>query len=221
MKSTLAVLAWFGASVVFSELLGYLLHRLLHSGKIGWLSCAHMKHHLLLYGPMASQRPGHAYKDATTDDLALGNVGLEWLLPGAVLLSLSVTLLHFLGVTLLHQLVFVTGSLGWTFLMFSYLHDRMHVAGFWMERNRVFKNWFVSARNAHDVHHWALNDQGLMDKNFGIAFFFFDRLLGTFVVEWPAFNRCGYANAMQRFGDMVGSPVDHAPETTLTLQSVR
>lgn len=220
MKSALAVLAWFGASVAVSELLGYLLHRLLHSGKIGWLSRSHMKHHLVLYGPMASQRPGHSYHDATTDDIALGNVGLEWLLPGALLLSLSVTFLHCLHVTLLHQIVFVATSLGWSFLMFSYLHDRMHVAGFWMERNQLLKRWFVSARQAHDIHHWALNDQGFMDKNFGIAFFFCDRLLGTFVIERPAFNRHGYASAMERFGDMVGSPAEPVPEAELIPQSV-
>jgi len=207
--------------VVVSELFGYLLHRLLHSGKIGWLSRSHMRHHLVLYGPMALQRPGHSYHDATTGDIALGNVGLEWLIPGAIVLSMLVTLLHLLHVTLLHQLLFVAGSLGWSFLMFSYLHDRMHIAGFWMEKNRLLKSWFVSARHAHDIHHWALNEQGFMDKNFGIAFFSFDRLLGTFVTERPAFNQCGYANALERFGNMIGSPAEHLPETTFTLQSVR
>jgi hypothetical protein len=64
-------------------LLGYLLHRLLHSGRIGFLSRSHMKHHLALYGPLQPQRPGTAYHDATTGDVAIGNVGLEWLLPGA------------------------------------------------------------------------------------------------------------------------------------------
>lgn len=221
MKNTLSVLAWLGASVVVSELFGYLLHRLLHSGKIGWLSRSHMRHHLVLYGPTAPQRPGHAYHDATTGDIALGNVGLEWLVPGTIILSVLVTLLHFWQVTVLHQLIFVAGSLGWSFLMFSYLHDCMHIAGFWMERNRLLRSWFVSARNAHDIHHWALNEQGFMDKNFGIAFFAFDRLLGTFVTERPAFNQCGYASAMERFGDLIASPVEPTPEPTFTIQSVR
>lgn len=206
MKSALAVLFWFAASILASELLGYLLHRLLHSGKIGFLSRSHMRHHLVLYGPLQSQRPGTSYRDATTDAIALGNIGLEWLVPGALLLVASVTLLQFLRVSMLHQTIFVAGSLAWSFLMFSYLHDRMHIDDFWMERAPCLKRWFVSAREAHDIHHWALNNDGLMDKNFGIAFFFFDRIFGTWTGRWPSFNRRGYANALHRFRDVLEPP---------------
>src|ERR1700751_5910816 len=135
MKNVIPVLAWFAASIGVSELLGYLLHRLLHSGKIGFLSRSHMRHHLVLYGPLQSQRPGSGYQDATTDSIALGNVGLEWLVPGPFLLVLSITVLHFFGVSVIYQSIFVAGSLAWSFIMFSYLHDRMHIADFWMERN--------------------------------------------------------------------------------------
>ena len=206
MKNALAVLFWFAASILASELLGYLLHRLLHSGKIGFLSRSHMRHHLVLYGPLQSQRPGTSYRDATTDAVALGNIGLEWLVPGALLLAVSLTALHFLHVSAIHQAIFVAGSLAWSFLMFSYLHDRMHIDDFWMERAPCLKRWFVSAREAHDIHHWALNDDGLMDKNFGIAFFFFDRIFGTWTARWPSFNRHGYENARRRFSDVLESP---------------
>jgi hypothetical protein len=74
-----------------------------------------------------------------------------------------------------------------------------------MERNRCLKFWFVRARRSHDIHHWALNDQGLMDKNFGIGFFFFDRLFGTHTREQRGFNRRGYRAALRRFGDLVGT----------------
>jgi hypothetical protein len=211
MKSALSLLAWLAASVAVSELLGYLLHRLLHSGRIGFLSRSHMKHHLVLYGPLQSQRPGTAYQDATSGDVAIGNVGLEWLLPGALLLVASVTLLSMLQVPLLHQAVFVGGTLVWSFLMFSYLHDRMHMAGFWMESNRWLRKWFVAARDAHDIHHFALNDQGFMDKNFGIAFFFFDRVFGTLASDPPAFNERGYASALSRFGDLLEGPQGSNP----------
>jgi putative SOS response-associated peptidase YedK len=36
----------------------------------------------------------------------------------------------------------------------------------------------------HDIHHHALNNDGLMDKNFGIGFFAFDRLFGTLWDRW-------------------------------------
>jgi sterol desaturase/sphingolipid hydroxylase (fatty acid hydroxylase superfamily) len=206
MKTALAALAWLVASIFVSELLGYLLHRLLHSGKIGFLSRSHMRHHLVLYGPLHSQRPGTGYLDATVGELALFNIGMEWIIPGAILLVASVTALHFLHVTLFPQGVFVVGTLSWSFIMFSYLPDRMHMDDFWMERNRWLKRWFLSAREAHDIHHWALNDRGFMDKNFGIAFFLFDRVFGTWAAHWPSFNRRGYKNALHRFADVLETP---------------
>src|SRR4249919_3634515 len=107
MKSALAAFAWLVTSIFVSEFLGYLLHRLLHSGKIGFLSRSHMRHHLVLYGPLQPQRSGPEYHDATTDSVALGNVGLEWLIPGAMLLLTSIVVLHWLHVTLFHRVVFV------------------------------------------------------------------------------------------------------------------
>jgi sterol desaturase/sphingolipid hydroxylase (fatty acid hydroxylase superfamily) len=83
--------------------------------------------------------------------------------------------------------------------MFSYLHDRLHVKNFWMERNPVLKPWFRGARRLHDIHHRVLNDRGLMDKNFGIGFFLFDRLFGTFSPEQPPFNHRGYEVAKKKF----------------------
>jgi sterol desaturase/sphingolipid hydroxylase (fatty acid hydroxylase superfamily) len=213
MKNVISALAWIAASVFVSELLGYFLHRLLHSGKIGFLSRNHMKHHLVLYGPLQSQRPGSGYQDATTGEVAIGNVGLEWLIPSSVLLAGSLGLLHLFQVTLLHQLIFVAGTLVWSFLMFSYLHDRMHMAGFWMERHPLLKRWFVAARDAHDIHHWSLNDDGFMDKNFGIAFFFFDRLFGTLACAVPVFNQRGYDSALWRFGDLLRAPGVQVEET--------
>jgi sterol desaturase/sphingolipid hydroxylase (fatty acid hydroxylase superfamily) len=203
MKSAISVFAWIGISIVGSELLGYLLHRLMHSGRIGFLSRSHMRHHLLLYGPFDPQRPGPEYQDATIGEVAIGNVGLEWLLPGGAILGTGVLLLHLLQVTSVHQAIFVSISLVWSFLMFSYLHDRMHITGFWMEENRWLKPWFLSARRAHDIHHWALNRRGFMDKNFGIGFFFFDRCFGTFTAVRPVFNRDGYEAAKHRFGDVL------------------
>ena len=197
MKNVISVLAWIAASIFVSELLGYFLHRVLHSGKIGFLSRSHMKHHLVLYGPLQSQRrPGPEYQDATSGEVAIGNVGLEWLIPGSALLGGSVVVLHLMRVTLLHQLIFVAGTLVWSFLMFSYLHDRMHLAGFWMERHPPAEA-LVRSRARHD---------GFMDKNFGIAFFFFDRLFGTLASDPPVFNRHGYAAALRRFGDLLRSP---------------
>ena len=63
----------------------------------------------------------------------------------------------------------------------------------------IVKIWFCWARNLHDIHHRALNNQGLMDKNFGIGFAFFDWLFGTMAPIQPPFNHAGLAAARQRF----------------------
>jgi sterol desaturase/sphingolipid hydroxylase (fatty acid hydroxylase superfamily) len=160
---------------------------------------SHMKHHMVLYGPLQKQRPSEEYLDATTGKVALGNIGLEWIVPSSAILSVVVIVLRLLRIPLFDQAVSLGTTLAWTFLMFSYLHDRMHIKNFWMERNSILKAWFRSARRLHDIHHRVLNDRGLMDKNFGIGFFLFDRMFGTLSPEQSTFNRKGYEVAQERF----------------------
>jgi sterol desaturase/sphingolipid hydroxylase (fatty acid hydroxylase superfamily) len=191
------------AAIVVAELLGYLLHRLMHSGWISWICAGHMKHHLVLYGPLAKMRPSEQYMDATTGRIAIGNIGLEWIVPSGVILDIALVALHILRVSAIGQAVSMGTILTWSFLMFSYLHDRMHIRNFWMAGAPLFKRWFVQARRLHDIHHHSMNDQGYMDKNFGIGFFVFDRLFGTLTREFSGFNRRGYAAAQLRFGDLV------------------
>ena len=193
------IVGWILGSAFAAEFLGYLLHRLLHTGWIPWLSASHMKHHIVLYGPLKKQRPSAHYMDATTGRPTLGNIGGEWLLPTALLLGGVSVLFALLQVEIFHQLLFLSTVLTWSFVMFSYVHDRMHIKNFWMERNPVLKRWFRRARQLHDIHHRVLNDQGLMNKNFGIGFDLVDRLFGTLCREQGPFNHRGYAQAKERF----------------------
>jgi sterol desaturase/sphingolipid hydroxylase (fatty acid hydroxylase superfamily) len=199
MRAITNIAVWVVASGIVAELLGYLLHRLLHCGWIRWLSASHMKHHMLLYGPLQKQRPSEHYMDATRGRLAIGNIGGEWLAPTTVLLVTAVGTFWVLKVTFLHQVIFLATVVGWSFVMFSYLHDRMHVQHFWMERNPLLKVWFLRSRQLHDIHHRMLNDGGLMDKNFGIGFFWFDWLFGTLSPQQGSFNHHGYAAARDKF----------------------
>ena len=187
------------ASIVAAEFLGYVLHRLMHSGWIPWLSASHMKHHMILYGPFQKQRPSEKYIDATTGEIAIGNIGLEWIIPSAVILAISLAILSVFHISYLNRACCIGTILLWSFLMFSYLHDRMHIKNFWMERAPVLRRWFVRARRLHDIHHHVLNNHGLMDKNFGIGFFAFDKLFGTLAFDTLAFNQRGYAAAKLRF----------------------
>jgi sterol desaturase/sphingolipid hydroxylase (fatty acid hydroxylase superfamily) len=194
----LSIAAWTLGSCVASELLGYWLHRLMHSGAIPFLSRNHMKHHLVLYGPLQRQR-SETYRDATDDSLSLGNIGLEWLAPAALSIALVIGVFRFLHVPLRYQLLSLGIILAWSFLIFSYLHDVMHIEGFWLAKNKWLKRWFLSARGLHDIHHRVLNDRGLMNTNFGIGFFAFDRLFGTLSLRQPPFNHRGYAVAREKF----------------------
>jgi len=198
MTTLIAVANWTFGSCLSAELMGYALHRLLHSGAIGFLSRSHMQHHLVQYGPLEQQRSAN-YRDAIDQRLALGNIGVEWLMPAALLLIVALVLFRILGIPLLYQVVYVGCTLGWSFLMFSYLHDVMHVEGFWLEKTPLLKRWFAGARRRHDIHHRALNDQGIMNKNFGIGLFLFDRLFGSHCDVEPGFNPTGYQAAMERF----------------------
>lgn len=190
---------WAIGSCLVSEFLGYALHRLLHSDKIRILSRSHMEHHLQLYGPLADQRPEGGYHDATNDRFSLGNVGLEWLIPGAGLLLVCILLLNVFHVRIRFQITFVGFALAWSFITFSYVHDGMHVRDFWMAGSPILKRWFVKARLRHDIHHQQLNDVGLMDKNFGIGLSIFDRVFGTHLRSSKSFNTAGYRAALRRY----------------------
>jgi sterol desaturase/sphingolipid hydroxylase (fatty acid hydroxylase superfamily) len=211
MTTILAGVSWLAGSCISAELLGYWLHRLLHSGIVGFLSRSHMRHHMVLYGPLQPQRSSE-YRDATRTHISLGNIGAEWLVPAVLLIALAAAVFRVFHVRALFQLIYFGTTLLWSFLMFSYLHDCMHVEGFWLERNRWLKHWFISARQRHDMHHFLMNDQGLMNRNFGIGFFLFDRLFGTFSKGGTAFNHEGYRAAMKKF-----SSVLHANSSRETL----
>jgi sterol desaturase/sphingolipid hydroxylase (fatty acid hydroxylase superfamily) len=204
MRGLTHIAVCLAASIIAAEFLGYLLHRLMHSGWIPWLSASHMKHHLILYSPLQKQRPSEQYLDATTGEVAIGNIGLEWIAPSGVILAIAVVALRLLRVSFTDQVLSIGTILVWSFLMFSYLHDRMHIKGFWMGRAPLLSRWFLTARRLHDIHHHALNNEGLMEKNFGIGFFVFDRVFGTLAYETSPFNRRGYAAAQKRFQNLYG-----------------
>jgi sterol desaturase/sphingolipid hydroxylase (fatty acid hydroxylase superfamily) len=139
------------------------------------------------------------YKNSTDARPSLGNIGLEWIVPIAVILVLAWGAMNFFGVARRYQAVALSMMVVWPVFMFSYLHDRMHLQDFWMERAPLLKNWFLRSRRLHDIHHHSLNDDGRMDRNFGIAFFVFDRLFGTLRKRHCPLNRHGYRAALRRY----------------------
>jgi sterol desaturase/sphingolipid hydroxylase (fatty acid hydroxylase superfamily) len=165
-------------SCLVAEFAGYWLHRLLHSEKFPMLSRSHMAHHLILYGPTQPMRADN-YKDATHGRFSLGNVGLEWLAPSAVLLIVCWAFLFVLRIPLIYQVIVLGILVVWPFFTFSFLHDAMHLRDARMARLPLVKVWFRHARRLHDIHHHSLNNAGRMNTNFGIGFYFFDRIFDT------------------------------------------
>jgi len=186
-------------SVIVAEFAGYWLHRLLHSDKFPALSRGHLVHHFLVYGPRKPMRAG-GYLDATDDRFSVGNVGIEWLAPSAIILLFCWGVMALFGVPQVYQALVLCTLLGWPMLMFNYLHDRMHIENFWMTRVPVLKSWFLKARRLHDIHHRSVNGKGFMDTNFGIGFYFFDRFFRTMAKRHRPFNWQGYQAAIWRYG---------------------
>jgi sterol desaturase/sphingolipid hydroxylase (fatty acid hydroxylase superfamily) len=205
MNTSLLHTTWLGifvtflGSVLFAEFSGYWVHRFLHTDKLPLLSRPHIIHHFLLYGPTQPMR-APVYKDATVGRFSLGNIGLEWILPSSLILLACWAVLYLLHVRALYQFCAVFTLLAWPLLMFSYLHDKMHVSNFWMERVPVIALWFRHARRCHDIHHHTFNDIGRMDANFGIGFFWFDRLFHTYAKRHRPLNWLGYHAAAARYG---------------------
>jgi sterol desaturase/sphingolipid hydroxylase (fatty acid hydroxylase superfamily) len=185
-------------SVLVAEMAGYALHRLMHSDRVPAMSRAHLIHHLLIYGPKQPMRTAE-YNDATAGRASIGNVGLEWILPTGMILAVCWIVLWLIDVPLGYRVLFTFTLLAWPIFMFSYLHDRMHIQNFWMERAPVLKWWFRKARRLHDIHHRSLDGNGRMDKNFGIGFFLFDRIFHTLAKRHCPFNLHGYRAAVRRY----------------------
>src|SRR5713226_5155255 len=159
-------------SVVVAEFAGYWLHRLLHSDKFPALSRGHLIHHFLIYGPRQPMR-AREYHDATDNRFSVGNVGIEWLAPSAIILLSCWGLMALLGVPPVYQVLALCTLLCWPIFMFSYLHD---------------------------IHHRSVDSEGFMDSNFGIGFYFFDRFFRTMAKRHRPFNWRGYKAAIGRYG---------------------
>jgi hypothetical protein len=91
------VIATLVDSVIVAEFAGYWLHRLLHSDKFPALSRGHLIHHFLIYGPRQPMRAGE-YHDATDNRFSVSNVGVEWLVPSALILLFCWGVMAALGV---------------------------------------------------------------------------------------------------------------------------
>lgn len=142
-------------SLLGSELIGYLYHRLAHEPGTA-LYHAHMRHHLEAY-PHTDFMSVERYRDTGTSSFTI------WFIP-VFLLFVSVQFL-LLPMPLFW---FALATTCFSAAMNIYVHDAVHVSSMSMD-----SGWFKWARLRHFVHHRN------MKRNFGIWMFLFDRLFRT------------------------------------------
>lgn len=84
-----------------------------------------------------------------------------------------------------------------------------------MEKSFVFRNWFLRIRKLHDIHHLHVSDDGKMNVNYGICFFIFDRIIGSYRKTFSNFNKAGYEVAKQKYQFINKNPEIQPCEVTL------
>lgn len=186
-------------AIISGEFLGYWLHVLLHSNKIEFLSKAHMIHHLVVYGPK-QEFTSDKYKTSLIDNRpGIAGVGLEWIIPVILIVSGMTLILWALNIPLHLAVIFVMATGIWELIMFNYMHDALHLRHFWMINNKLLSKWFLQTRQKHLIHHLEIDNTGRMNTNYGICFFFFDKLFRTFEGKLNKFNEFGYEKAKTRY----------------------
>jgi sterol desaturase/sphingolipid hydroxylase (fatty acid hydroxylase superfamily) len=190
-------------AVVYTEFVGYWLHILLHSEKVPALSRAHMLHHLRDYGPKKPLHRSGAYLNSAESRTNFLGVGMEWFLPVLLIISGSLAMLWLLGVPASHQIVFLLTGILWGHFLFGHMHSAMHLTDFWMLKVPVLNIWFRKIRQLHDFHHLQISADGRMQKNYGICFFWFDRLFGSYSPKPKEFNHSGHEAALVRYKNVL------------------
>jgi sterol desaturase/sphingolipid hydroxylase (fatty acid hydroxylase superfamily) len=185
-------------SWLLAEFYGYWLHVLLHSDRFRWLSQRHMSHHLKSYAPGKAMRT-KVYLQDTRSHLHVAGLGLEWLAPALVLIAITALGEWAGGFTWLEILVSESILIWYSVFLFWHLHDQMHLKSPRLLKSTWLRRLFLRSRRNHDIHHNHITDEGLMQKNFGIAFPIFDHLFGTYHSRLEGLNREGVEAAYNRY----------------------
>jgi len=152
---------------LFVSFFGYWVHRGLHKKFSGPFGKSHKTHHEIMYPvtDFKSDKYRSAGKDSSLIFFAVISIPIV-ALP---------FLLSFLGILSLVKALLIVGQMifwGW---LHNYIHDAFHINNHWLSRVPVVKIWFNRLIDLHFGHHCDVQ------KNFGIFFFGWDRLFGTYM----------------------------------------
>ena len=199
----------FLVSLIISEIYGYWLHVLLHSYIFPSLSKAHMNHHILSYPPGGKMRHPEYIQDRIPEDKTVFGIGLEWIIPSLILLSATFCVEWLIGLSLGQIILSISTMITYTIFLFLFMHESLHLKDHFLLKVRPLKSWYIKVRKLHDIHHHYVDDNGLMNKNYGIAFFFFDKIFRTYMPNLRGkFNKDGIIKAEERLREYSGSKYD-------------
>lgn len=190
----------FLSSLILAEIYGYWLHVLLHSYWVPSLSRGHMNHHISSYPPGQKMRSEEYIQNVEDNDILVFGLGLEWLIPSFIILLFTIGAEWLMGMSF-YQIAFsVSIILFYTIFLFLFLHETLHIKNHPILKIKFIKKWYLKARKLHDIHHHYVDDYGLMNKNYGIAFFWLDKIFGTYLPGLrEGFNKDGAKIAKLRF----------------------
>jgi hypothetical protein len=138
---------------------GYAVHKALHHPALGKIHDTHDVHHKLMYPPEDYLDTGK-YREVPDNAQPFKYYAAAAVpLVAAVFIFLPLTI----AISLAVELAVVAWANDW-------LHQKMHIKGYWLERY----TWFHHLRALHWHHH--VDDS----KNIGIFSWFTDKILGTY-----------------------------------------
>ncbi len=161
------------AGPVVIEFAGYWWHRLgEHGGKLGRAVVAkHYKHHEKDY-PVTRYNPSEKkYRKAGS---------WSWYVLGALIIAAL-----FVSLPRPYNYVAIVSGILYAKFVMSLLHGKFHV------RTQFEKSkWFRTRRHLHEIHHWG-------PYNYGISFYFVDRLFGTYRTDFPEAKERNFPKSWQ------------------------
>lgn len=162
LEQLIYILLSCAGGVIGVELGGYVWHRWAeHGGKLGQkVVSRHIKHHEKDY-PYTKLRPHkNKYQSAKS---------WSWYILGTILI-----ILMYILVARPYSFIMIASGLIYAKFVVNYLHSRFHINNHWLAKNHRFQK----IQKLHDIHHWG-------PYNYGILFYFLDRLFGTYNDNFP------------------------------------
>jgi sterol desaturase/sphingolipid hydroxylase (fatty acid hydroxylase superfamily) len=149
-------------SLIVMTLLGHLVHMAVHSPKTGIFYKAHADHHFRQYPP--NDLVSTKYRNAGANSTTIYFLFIfSPLIISVLFLTIFGVISTFLGIGLLIDMAIVS-------YFNSAIHDALHI-----EQSFWHRFWFFKrVQYLHNIHHFDTS------KNFGIFYFFWDKLFGTY-----------------------------------------